>query len=78
MKIRRAALVAAGIIAALIITGVAILHLPQVKRGVTRRLTTIIAEKTCLVIEAEIFDYRLWPGSFEAHGIMVSDSSGRM
>lgn len=77
MKIRRIALVAAGIILATVVAGYIALHLPQVKRGVAGRLVNIIAEETCLVVETDVFDYRLWPGAISAQGVTVTDSSGR-
>ncbi|RLE31246.1 MAG: hypothetical protein DRJ61_11605, partial [Acidobacteria bacterium] len=54
-----------------------ILHLSSFQRGVAQRVTTAIESETCLSVEFQYFDYRLWPANLEVRGISVSDPSGR-
>ncbi len=77
MTIKRTILVILGIMAALVVAGTAILHLSSFQRGVAERVTAAIESKTCLKVEFQSFDYRLWPATLEVRGISVSDPLGR-
>jgi outer membrane translocation and assembly module TamA len=71
------ALVVFGVVAALAIATIVILHFSPFQRGVADRVMTAIEAKTCLSIETESFEYRLWPAALAIRGISVSDPSGR-
>ncbi len=77
MTIKRIILLILGITAALVVTAAIILHLSWFQRAVADRVMAAIEAKTCLSVEYQSFEYRLWPATLEIQGIRISDPPGR-